>query len=118
MSELQPVCKVSDIPKNGAKNINLDGVEIAIFKTAKGFVARSGVCKHNAFKLELCEISDDIVRCPLHGWTYRISSGKGIRPSWTCLEQYPLELRGDEIWVGAQSLDGDAEAFDTSAFQW
>lgn len=118
MSEFRLVCQVNDIPKQGAKNINLDGVEIAIFDTTEGLVARSGVCKHNAFKLELCEISGDIVRCPLHGWSYHISSGKGIRPSWTCLEHFALELRGSEIWIDPTKIDTTGDEFDTSSFQW
>jgi len=118
MSEFQLACQQKEVTDKHAKNVNLSGVEIAIFKTENGFVARSGVCKHNAFKLELCEIAGDVVRCPLHGWTYRISSGKGIKPSWTCLDQFPLELRGDEIWVRTESEPEETDGYDTSSYKW
>ncbi len=111
-------CLKDDIPKNTAKNVTLDGVEIAIFNTSDGFIARSGVCKHNAFKLELCEINGDIVRCPLHDWKYRISTGKGIKPSWTMLESYPLEERAGELWVQLISDDTGKDDFDTTSYQW
>ena len=111
-------CTQSEISRGAAKNVNLAGVEITIFNTSDGFVARSGVCKHNAFKLELCDISGDIVSCPLHGWRYRISTGKGIKPSWTCLESYPLEVRGQEIWVQSAADDSNQGDFDTSSYQW
>ncbi len=120
MSELdfKLACKQSEIPRGSAKNVNLGGVEITIFHTENGLVARSGVCKHNAFKLELCEISGDIIRCPLHGWKYRISTGKGIKPSWTCLASFPLEIRGPEIWIKPVVDDPQQDDFDTSSYQW
>ncbi|MCF7807659.1 MAG: Rieske 2Fe-2S domain-containing protein [Candidatus Marinimicrobia bacterium] len=110
-------CSTQDIPKNEAKNVNLNGVEIAIFNTSNGFIAHSGHCKHNAFKLEHCVISGDIVRCPRHDWKYRISTGAGIKPSWTSLDNYPVEVRGDEIWVKPEVARSD-ENFDTSSYQW
>lgn len=117
-SDYKFACTLSDIPKEGARNVNIEDVEITIFRTPDGYVARSGVCKHNAFKLELCDISGDIVTCPLHGWKYKISTGKGIKPSWTCLEAYPLELRGQEIWVQPNAKDSEKDEFDTSSYQW
>jgi len=116
--EYKLACSRSEISLGTAKNVNLDGVKIAIFNTPKGFVARSGVCKHNGFKLELCDISGDIISCPLHGWKYKISTGKGIKPGWTCLESFPLEVRGQEIWVKPQTLDSNIDDFDTSSYQW
>ena len=111
-------CPISDVPKKGAKNVNLNGQEITIFHTKDGFIAHSGVCKHNAFKLELCDISGDIVTCPLHGWKYSISTGRGIKPSWTCLDTYPLEVRDQEIWVQLIANEPDQDDIDTSSYQW
>lgn len=117
MTDFEKACLKSDVSIDRAKNVTLNGVEVAIFQTSSGYVARSGVCKHNAFKFELCEVNGDVVRCPLHGWTYKISTGKGIKPSWTCLEQYPLEERGEELWVDVNDPAKD-EDLDTSAYQW
>lgn len=111
-------CSISDIPQNGAKNVNLNGIEITVFHTKEGYIAHSGVCKHNAFKLELCEIYADIVRCPLHGWKYSISSGRGIKPSWTSLDTYPLEVRGQEVWVQLVADKSAGDDIDTSSYQW
>ena len=110
-------CEASDVPNNGALNVNLNGVEITIFHTPDRFIAHSGVCKHNGFKLELCEISRDTVTCPLHGWKYRISTGKGIKPSWTVLETYPVVMRAEQLWVQPVAEKSDDEC-NTSAFNW
>jgi len=115
--EYKYACEASDVPENGALNVNIDGVEITIFHTPDRFIARSGVCKHNGFKLELCEINGDAITCPLHGWKYRISTGKGIKPSWTVLETYPVVMRADQLWVQPVAEKADDE-FDTSAFDW
>jgi len=111
-------CEASDIPDQGALNVNLDGEEITIFHTPSRFIARSGFCKHNGFKLELCEISGDTVTCPLHGWKYSIGTGKGIKPSYTRLESYPIAVRGEQLWVLPVPEKLDEDDFDTSAFDW
>ncbi|MCF7824072.1 MAG: Rieske 2Fe-2S domain-containing protein [Candidatus Marinimicrobia bacterium] len=112
------VCKTTDVPPNGVKNVNLNGLEIAIFNTKDGFIAHSGVCKHNAFKLELCEIAGDMITCPLHGWKYRISTGKGIKPSWTCLDTYPLKVIEGNILIKPLADESNKDTFDTSAYDW
>lgn len=111
-------CLTTDIPLGKAKNMYLAYQEVAIFHTDDGFLARSGLCKHNAFKLELCEISGDIVRCPRHDWKYQISSGEGIKPNKTCLDSFPVEIRGQEIWVKPVVDDSGNADYDTSAYQW
>lgn len=115
--EFEFACLVSEVPEKGAKNVNLKGHEITIFHTPDRFIARSGVCKHNAFKLDACDIIGDTIRCPLHGWTYSIKSGKGIKPSWSSLDTYPIALRGEELWIQPAPEKTDEE-FDTSAFDW
>jgi len=112
------VCERKDIPKQGIRNFKLEGKEIAILDTPAGLVARSGVCKHNGFKLELCERKGDTIRCPRHGWEYRISDGSGIKPVWTQLNCYPVELRGAEIWVRLAPVEEDPPGYDTSTYKW
>lgn len=114
----QKVCHRNQIPAGGIRNFTIDGREIALFDTENGLVARSGVCKHNGYKFELCERNGDVIRCPLHHWQYRISTGKGIQPKWTQLERYPLEIRGDEVWVCLEPEADDDETFDTSSYNW
>ncbi len=92
--------------------------DIAIFHTADGYLVRSGLCKHNGFKLELCNWNGDVIQCPLHLWQYRLSTGKGIKPSYTQLEVYEVELRGEEIWVRPSEAGDDPDQYDTSGYQW
>jgi len=117
-SDFIAACSTSDIPLNGVKNVNMNGIEIAIFHTGEGFIAHSGVCKHNAFKLELCDVSGDTVTCPLHGWKYSISTGKGIKPSWTCLDTYPLQVREEVVWIKPITDELEPDDFDTTSYQW
>ena len=110
-------CSTADIARGEARNLVVAGVEMTIFHTAQGFIAHSGYCKHNAFKLEHCEISGDIVRCPRHGWRYRISSGEGLAPNRTSLDNFPVEIRGDEVWINPEA-EQETDHFDTSSYQW
>jgi nitrite reductase/ring-hydroxylating ferredoxin subunit len=112
------ICKISDIKMDKAKNFNVQNVELSIIHTKDGFFARSGVCKHNGIKLELCSVSGKQITCPYHGWTYHVESGKGIQPSHTFLSCYQLKIRGDEIWVDISKKNDDDFEIDTSRYQW
>lgn len=117
-AEFQRLCRVQDVPEKGVRNFNLNGEEVAVFHTPEAYLVRSGVCKHNGFKLELCDLKDDVIQCPLHLWQYRLSTGKGIRPSYTQLDLYEVELREDEIWVRRQQIEEGGEEYDTSGYKW
>ncbi len=112
------VCKTSDVLLGKAKNYTVQNIELSIIHTKDGYFARSGVCKHNGFKLELCTIKGCTITCPLHGWVYNINSGKGIKPIHTNLDQYGLELRGEEIWVDVSEKAKKDFDIDTSNYQW
>ena len=112
------VCPVGEIPPGSAGIFLLAGVVTAVFHTSDGFFAHSGVCQHNAFRLELCEISSDIVRCPRHGWKYCISSGKGFQPARVRLANYPVEIRGRQIWVQPAAGADPSADYDTTSYHW
>jgi len=113
------VCPVRDIPKGEGRNFMINGLNVVIFHSNKGFFCRSGLCKHNNVKLELGRISGDVVTCPFHNWQYQISTGKGVSPDWTQLDCYPLEIRSDDIWVQAgKPHNAMDDAIDTSRYNW
>jgi len=115
----QRLVPTTEIPLGTARNFNLQGREIAIFHTKDGFLARSGTCRHQGFKFELCDIRGDEVRCPLHDWRYRISTGEGISPRWPRLARYPLRVEEGFIWVNLTGVE-EPEPSDPELdrFQW
>ena len=117
MADILYLCRREELPTQGAKNFVVDGRDVAVFNMAGEFVAHSGVCKHNGFKLEHCQVKGDTVTCPRHLWVYRISDGQGIKPTYTRLDNYRLELRDDEVWIDLEDA-APQDDFDTSAYQW
>jgi nitrite reductase (NADH) small subunit len=39
------------------------------------------------------------VTCPWHGWQYDVTSGKLVTNPAVGVETYPVELRGDDVYV-------------------
>ncbi|MEN0056076.1 MAG: Rieske (2Fe-2S) protein [Mucilaginibacter sp.] len=83
--------------KVGRKNICLIGYEERIY-------ALSSVCPHAGADLSegLC-VKGKIV-CPYHRYTYDVKTGKGGAGQNDFVETYPVEIRGNEIYVGIISL--------------
>ncbi|SEP07102.1 Rieske 2Fe-2S domain-containing protein [Mucilaginibacter sp. OK283] len=83
--------------KAGNRSICLVGFEGKIYATAIN-------CPHAGFDLSqgLC-VKGKIV-CPYHRYTYNLTTGKGGEGQNDYLETYPVDIRGDDIYVGINSF--------------
>ena len=39
------------------------------------------------------------VACPLHKRTFSLETGEGLSDPSMCVRTFPVEVRGDEVWV-------------------
>ncbi len=45
------------------------------------------------------ELEGNVVTCPWHGWQYDVTTGKVVMSPSLGVDTYPVEVRGDEIFV-------------------
>jgi len=45
------------------------------------------------------DLKGQIVTCPWHGWQYDVTTGKLATNPAVGVENYPVEVRGDDIFV-------------------
>ena len=67
---------------------------ILVFKTAKGFRGVERACPHLKASLHdaILMANDTVLRCSLHNFTYKLSTGKGVNsPSFT-LRVYEIKV--------------------------
>ena len=101
MSEFIPVCKVSDLPANGAAvGFEVKGEPVAIVRTEGEMFAMSDVCSHEEVPLSEGEVYDHTVECWLHGSCFDLRTGKPTNPPATQpVPTYRVKIEGDDVYV-------------------
>jgi 3-phenylpropionate/trans-cinnamate dioxygenase ferredoxin component len=79
MSGLVKVATVDEVPVNGSKLVEIDGIRIALFNLNGEFYAIEDVCTHDGGPLVEGEIvNGHEVRCPRHGARFDIRTGAAL----------------------------------------
>lgn len=91
--------KKDEIPPGTIRELQLDGKTVAVANVDGKLFAINNVCLHRGGPLGEGELAGKIVTCPWHGWQYDVTSGKTLHNPAACVETYPVELRGEDIFV-------------------
>jgi nitrite reductase/ring-hydroxylating ferredoxin subunit len=91
-----PVSKLED---GSCKVLRLSGRQIALFRSADKFFACNNRCPHEGYPLSEGDLDGNcVLTCNWHNWKFNIESGENLYGG-DRLTVYPLELRGEEIWI-------------------
>lgn len=101
MSELLKVATVDEVPVNGSKLIEVDGVRIALFNLNGEYYAIEDVCTHDGGPLVEGEIvNGHEVRCPRHGARFDICTGAALSfPAFEPTVAYDVHLQEDDLLI-------------------
>jgi nitrite reductase/ring-hydroxylating ferredoxin subunit len=91
--------KARDIAPGQIREIQLDGVPIALANVGGQFHALSNSCLHRGGPLGQGSLQGNLVTCPWHGWIFDVTSGKVSPNQAAGVACYPVELRGDDVYV-------------------
>ena len=91
----------SDLPAGAIREYQLGGKAIAVANVDGKFFAINSMCLHHAGPLGEGEMEGQLVTCPWHGWQYDVTSGKLMSNPAVGVDCYPVEIRGNEIFVDA-----------------
>ncbi len=87
---------VADIPIGEGRAFAVDGNEVAVFRLRDGSVRALGaVCPHRGGPLADGLLDDRVVVCPLHGFTYELSSGAEMTSDGVPVCAYGVSLASD-----------------------
>ncbi len=102
----KPVARVDQIPRDGGATIRHGKVQIAVFHFARRgtWHATQAMCPHrkdNVLARGLLgdQAGEPKVACPLHKRTFSLSTGKGLSDPTYQVRTFPVEVRGEEIWL-------------------
>ena len=94
---------VQDIDEDDVIRLDHGSRTIAVYRL-KGdkFYATDGLCTHEYAYLAEGLVIGGVIECPLHNGRFDIATGRALRaPACDHLETYPVELRGNTLFVRA-----------------
>ncbi len=84
---------------NGRALVKIEGKAIAVFKSNGNLFACNNRCPHEGFPLmEGVLTKGCLLTCNWHNWKFDLESGETL-VGGDRLRLYPVEQRGDEIWI-------------------
>jgi len=91
--------KTSDIAPGTIQEAQVAGQLVAVARVGDKFHAISNVCLHRGGPLGQGVMDGAVVTCPWHGWQFDVTSGKVSQNQTVGVACYPVEIRGDEVFV-------------------
>jgi nitrite reductase (NADH) small subunit len=96
---------VDEIPLGEGRAYAVDGRQVAVFRLRDGSLrALDAVCPHRGGPLSDGIADAQVVVCPLHSYTYDLSTGAEVANGGTGVRSYPVHVDGS----GLISLSLDA----------
>ena len=99
MGSFVKVAKTQDIPPGEGLRVEVNGRPIALFNVGGTFHAIENDCKHRGGPLGEGELDGTVVTCPLHAWTYDVTSGECFDDPDCGVETFPVKVDGEDVLV-------------------
>ena len=96
---------VDDFSEGEGKLIEIEGKNIAIFRSGSDFGAISDVCLHQGGPLSEGELSNGLIECPWHGHKYDFKSGKGAPGSLGDVAAYDVKIEEGKVLVSNNPMN-------------
>jgi nitrite reductase (NADH) small subunit len=95
------VCRVDDIPVQGARVVQRTGAEdIALFRNRDDRVfAVVDRCPHKGGPLSAGLVHGNSVSCPLHNWVIDLDSGQAQAPDQGCVKTVALKVSEGMVFL-------------------
>jgi nitrite reductase/ring-hydroxylating ferredoxin subunit len=94
------VAGAAEIPAGTIKEFAVGATAIALANVGGRFYAISNTCLHRGGPLGQGILDGGVVSCPWHGWQFDVTTGKTVQNANFAVDCYPIEVRGEEIFVG------------------
>jgi naphthalene 1,2-dioxygenase system ferredoxin subunit len=98
-AEFIRVARIDELHEQRGKLIAVDGEDVALFKRDGVVYALQNVCSHQHYsKLHDGEIEGLTVRCPMHGWTYDMITGRAINGDGR-VRTYKVRIESENVFI-------------------
>jgi len=104
--------RTEDFRDRKPKNVSFEGIDFVVVKVGGGIFAFENNCPHQHFSMlhqglmEGCSIT-----CPMHGWTFDLTSGKSTNGDGH-LERVEVRISDGWVWLGSKNNEKTYSLFD------
>ena len=91
------ICISTELRDAESREILIEGLVIAIFRSSGELFAMDGMCMHQGGPIARGKVEGGCVTCPWHGWQYELKSGNNAATGKPMLNTY--QLRDHEGWI-------------------
>lgn len=94
-----PVATLGDLPAGGRKLVRLDGHSLLLFNVDGTVYAVADSCPHAGAWLGSGKLDGCWLRCPAHGMSFDVRTGRMRGADGLTLRAYPVQVQDDAVWV-------------------
>ena len=99
MGTFVKVGETKDLAPGQGKMVEVSGREIALFNVSGTFFAVDNACKHRGGSLGEGELDGQIVTCPLHAWTYDVTTGECFDDPACGIDRFAVKVDGNDVLI-------------------
>ena len=93
------VAAVDEVPCGKGRSVRVEDRQIALFNVDGNYYAIDDRCPHMGADLSCGVLKERTVMCTWHGWQFDLESGSCLNVKWAKVQQYPLILRGRDLFL-------------------
>lgn len=100
MTDWIEIAKLEEIPRLGARIVETDTMNIAVFRTSSDAVfALKDECPHQQGPLSQGIVHGSSVTCPLHNWKIDLASGEALGADEGCADTFETKVEDDLVFI-------------------
>ena len=100
MAEWVKVAEAGELAPGEKKQVDLDGVEVALFNVNGEYYAIEDVCTHDGAPLAHGRFRGEEISCPRHGARFNVKTGAALcMPAFEPVETYPVKVEATGIFI-------------------
>jgi len=101
----QLVCTLDDLWEGEMQTFVVGSREVLMVNAGDGNIrAFDPICPHQEYALVEGTLEGKIITCPAHLWQFDIATGEGVNPTGCSLASYPVEIKGEQVFVDLSEL--------------
>ncbi len=104
-AQFMQAASLADVRSTGCKVVSIAGHTLVLFSHGERVYAVDNRCPHMGFPLDRGSVKDCVLTCHWHHARFDLASGGTFDPWADDVRVFPVDIRGDEVWVDVARRD-------------
>jgi len=104
LEEWIAVARIDAIPEDRGKVVEVEGLQIALFRVEGAVYAIDNRCPHEGGPLATGHFQNGVVTCPWHQWRFDVRTGALVVAPSRKVACFNVRVEGDEVQIDAAPL--------------